>query len=444
MTILYADTGGATTNSGSSDNNSPDLSGSAASVATSVVTLDGSPSLAGVSTAGSTQAWIYLAQATNANQKAFPITAVDDTLKTVTVTGAPSGITSSNWAIGGRLVWTPANVEAAYRPGDATQFNNSPASRTTTFLTTRTSGDSASGATKFFGKPGTRPKLTITNTSAVLTVPTSVWWFENLELEQQGASGSVMTGSAGGNACRIINLKISDGGGNGITAFAGVIHACEITGVGGDGMNISYANGGLALGNYVHDIGGDAIEYSGAGGFVIVFNALDTATGRGVFVSGSTSSTNQMGVQVIQNTIYGCLNSGIEVTDADSIVNLFGNALKDNGDAAGEYNVEWAAGAAEYVSYHAYNALNTSGTGGSANASGITLLSNEPTGDPLFGNAAGGDFMPGSASPLKAASFPGALLGGTTGYVDIGAIQRQEPSTPPIGKLISFQRGTPF
>ena len=48
MGTLYIDTGGSATNSGSSDQNAADLSGSAATVAASVVTLDGSPDLTNV------------------------------------------------------------------------------------------------------------------------------------------------------------------------------------------------------------------------------------------------------------------------------------------------------------------------------------------------------------------------------------------------------------
>ena len=106
------------------------------------------------------------------------------------------------------------------------------------------------------------------------------------------------------------------------------------------------------------------------------------------------------------------------------------NIFSENGNAAGEFNVEWVSGAAEYVSFHGWNVFYHSGGGGGANLSGLTVnaqvASSEFTTDPAFTNAAGGDFSIGSTSPAKATGYPGAFLGGSTGYLDIGAVQRQE------------------
>jgi len=73
MGTIYVDTGGAATNSGSTDQNTANLSGTGdATVSGSVVQLTAGTDLSGVvTTAGATQSSIYLAQATNTNQKIF-------------------------------------------------------------------------------------------------------------------------------------------------------------------------------------------------------------------------------------------------------------------------------------------------------------------------------------------------------------------------------------
>jgi hypothetical protein len=145
MGILYIATTGNVANSGTSDNDAADLTGAAATVSGSTVTLDGSPDLSAVSTSGPSQAAIYLADANNSNQKVFWITAADDGANTVTVVGSPTGVVSSAWRIGGRMVHTPANIEGALRAGDIVQFNDSPASSASTLLTCRAAGTAACG-----------------------------------------------------------------------------------------------------------------------------------------------------------------------------------------------------------------------------------------------------------------------------------------------------------
>lgn len=162
-------------------------------------------------------------------------------------------------------------------------------------------------------------------------------------------------------------------------------------------------------------------------GIKIAVNIIDTCGGRGIYYSSASVSGNpDCSSHIIGNTVYGCGNSGLEVADADQPVDLYNNIFQDNGNAAGEYNVEWAAGAAEYISVHGYNCFYHQGGGGGANLSGLTANSTEATGDPLFTNPGSGDFSLGSSSPCKATGFPGQFLGGNLGYLDMGAVQRQE------------------
>lgn len=425
MGTLFVDTGGSATNSGSTDQNAANLTGAAATAAAAVITLDGSPDLSGLSTSGANQSTIFLGQATNSNQKIFWITAVDNVLKTVTVSVAPTGITSSSWAIGGRFVWTPASVEAALRAGDTVIVNNDIASSAAAVVTARTSGDSTSGPISLIGKTGVRPKLTTTGAVNVINGAGGTnWRVENLELIHNNAAGNLMTTAA---TWTVFNCKLTNTAGVNTISNGGsqlIITMCEIFGGSGDGISSS-SNNMAIFGNYIHDVGGDGIEITATlfPDVTVLNNVIANAAGRGIFISTTGPTSQGNGCLITGNTVYNCGNSGLEVSDTDTVIYLINNIFQNNGNAAGEFNVEWAAGAAEFAGFHAYNCFNTAGAGGSGNVSGLTINATEITTDPLFVNAGAGDFSLQTGSPVKAAGIPGTFLNGPVGYRDMGAVQ---------------------
>ena len=413
LPTIYFDTGGHAQGSGSSDAASPIVSNtSGAAVAGSVVTVAGAD-LSGVVADGSMT--VYIADATNTNQKIFKITAVDDGADTITVDVAPTGvIANSAWGVGGQRVYDSAEWEAAAVAGWTAIFNNSPASKATDFITARAAGTSAAGFITVKGKTGTRPVLTVTNTNQCFEGgDNDLWWIENLQLDQDGASGTVLSNPGAGSV--VMNVKVVDGGGIGINVNeAGVrIVASEITATGSTGVNVAITNPAV-IGNYIHDITGSGIvDNVAAFSAMYVNNIIDTCSARGILDSGApTTPAHQM--LVAGNTVYGCGDSGLEITDADRQVTLLNNIFSENGNAAGEFNVEWVAGTAEANSFHGWNVFYHSGGGGGANLSGLTVnaqvASSEFTTDPAFTDAAGGDFSIGSSSPAKAAGFPGQFL----------------------------------
>lgn len=442
---LYIDTGGAATNSCSRDVNAAALTGTGDGVVTgSTVQLTIGTNLSSVdATPGSaTQDTIYLAQATNTNTKVFWITAKDDGLDQVTVSVAPTGITASNWAIGGRCVLTNASQEAALRAGDTAIFNNSPAGQAGALWTFRASGDSTSGFAKIVGKTGVRPVLNATSTNAAVIFNTlNNLWVENFEIDQDGATGSGITLSGNNNV--VFNVKVSDAGsGGGISGGGyGKIMNSEITGSAGDGLALT-GSAQVISGCYVHDNAGDGLEYSGtfnATGISVENSVFDTNAGRGILFSGSvTVYTNAMSLSGL--TVYGNGNSGLEVADADMSIVLRNSIFDTNGDAAGEYNVEWTAGTAELLSFHAYNDFYQGG-GSAGNVLNLTVnaqvSASEITTNPLLTSPAAGDFTLQSTSPAIALGYPGQLLGATgLGYLDLGAQQRPAVSTTGGGGII--------
>jgi hypothetical protein len=436
---LYIDTGGSATNSGSRDENAAILTGSAATASGVVVSLDGSPDLSSVIyTAGPTQDSIYLAQATNSNQKIFWITNIDNVAKTVTTNVAPTGIVSSAWAIGGRHVLTNASIEGAPRAGDVIQFNNSPAASASTLWTCRTAGDNTSGWITLRGKAGTRPVLTNTSTNWCINANNQAYWkIENLELQQQGASGNALTFSG---YWQLKNVKVSDSAGGFNISIGNIIADSEFSGIGG---TVFSAPGGAqslqVLNSYIHDNTGNVLSLWSTASFVIFHNNIvDSMTGKGLYIAAAYTSPN-MPIWITQNTFYRCGDSAIEITDKDvGPVILYNNIFKDNGNAAGEYNFEQTGGtfnASGGISRS--NIFSIDGIVGGGNTYGITLDSTDIVADPLFVDAPNGDFSLQSTSPAKAGGYPGVFLGGPIGYLDIGAVQRQEENSS-VQKAYSF------
>lgn len=424
LPTIYVDTGGATTNSGSTDNNTATVSsassGFTAAVSGTTVTFSGNTDLSGVSADGSQT--IYIADATNSNQKIFRITAVDDGANTVTVDTAPTGtIAASAWAIGGRFVWTKSAITAAVKAGWTVQFNNSPAAASgASLIDISNDGNSTNGPIRWIGKAGAKRTLSGSGAGLIGGSGRSGHYFSNLELSNSGSNPLDFS-----NFSHIIldDVKVSAAS-NGTTLNNGLVINCEFSGCSSPALTISNNGSVRYFGNYIHDNSSHGFSSeSTSEGSTFVNNIFDTNAGRGYYNQSGSS-----GVQVSMfwgNTVYGGGNSGFESTSGNLFGPMINNIFSENGNAAGEYNVEMTAGGDWLI--HRYNNFYHSGGGGAANLLNITAGSTEPTTDPTFTDAANADFSIGSSSPAKAAGWPGAFLGaGSTGYLDIGAVQRQE------------------
>ena len=441
---IYVQTTGAATNSGTTDNDTAVISGSAGAwtTGTAVITLDTNTDISGVpgcaaGTCDGSQA-IYLGNATNSNtQRIFWISSYTGCTGsgscdiTVSQNVSCSSCTGSTWAIGGRYLYPGTNVVpvvvAALRAGDTLQFNDTPASKTSAaFVTANSSGDSTSGRINVIGKSGVRPTLATSGSNVFTITSGSAWRISNLELTSSTTAAVITTNSN----VLIENVKISGTGGSatqhGVTIVNGpvTILNSEITGVGGDCINVSSNSSvGFIFGNYLHGCGASGVNAAGTSQTnTISGNVIAANTGRGIYLSGAPSTAGVAKHFIERNTVYGNTDDALEVADADAAVFLFNNILMSTNSAG---IATWAAGQAEYNGAHGYNVFYSSSSG---TITGLTTNATESTSDPQLTNPGSGNFSIANASPAAGTGFLGAMpidLGGsTTGYLDMGAVQR--------------------
>ena len=427
---LYVDTGGLATNSGSTDSPTATVSLATVTISGTQIQWPGGTDLSSVVTSGATQSSVYVQGATNSNQQIFWVASVDDGLDITSVTVAITGVTNSSATLGGQHVWTSARIEGAVRAGDKVIINNDVAAVAATVITARNAGTSAGGYVVFEGKSGVRPKLTTTNTSVVVnTNSLALIKISNLELIQQGASGNAVTASGVGFWAD--NVKVSDAGGHGfsLTGTSNMkITRSEVSGVGLDGINIGGASAShfMIFGNYIHDAGDDGIQSSvGGAGLNFTGNTVDTCGGNGLNDSSLPGASVNI-KYVFGNTIYNSGVDGINISDDDSNMLIVNNLLLDNGNVGTEYNIDAASPGNLVLSM--YNIYSIAGGIGGGNTNNVSLSATDLTSDPLLTNAATGDFTPATNSPALGAGYPGSFLGGSTGYLDIGAIQKETSS----------------
>lgn len=140
-----------------------------------------------------------------------------------------------------------------------------------------------------------------------------------------------------------------------------------------------------------------------------------------------SSPSNDYITVIANNTVYGCASDGIKLTNVYAILIscIVNNILSNNTG----YGLNCAVGSTalndrtkNLIDYNNFY-LNTTGA-----RNAVSAGSNDLALDPTFTNAAGGDYSIGTN--LKALAYPGAFPGGTsTGYLDMGAVQRQESSS---------------
>lgn len=437
MGRCYSDTGGNVDYSGSTDSNSVTYTVTVHATyggGTTIPIIE-TPDLSALSLSGATQDSINFPDATNTNQDIFWITAVDNvsTPKTITVNVAPTGLTVavSIGNIGGRILFAGITGEESFlRPGDEIIVNNSPAAIAGSFFTSRVAGTITGGFVKLRGKAGVRPVFNTTGTASPIDGNSAdMLWLENLEIDQDGATGNAINNLGANSVCK--NVRVVDCGGIGIDVNEDNVKiiGCEITGCGGDGIDTSTLTFIHIIGCYIHDNGGHGIDSAATvWRSIVLFCVIDTNTSSGINLSGAPSAIGSSWL-LANSTIYGNGIDGLNVADADHNITMINNIFLDNGNTGTEYNVDWPADF-DLCNFADWNIFNQGGGLGGTNLNNYTVHDNDLTSAPDISTST---FLPSTTSPAKASGMPGPIpVTGSaviTGYLDRGAMQRQEAAS---------------
>ena len=186
---------------------------------------------------------------------------------------------------------------------------------------------------------------------------------------------------------------------------------CELISTNGEALAFggASANGSIAHGNYIHDSATGIV--TGAADFVtMTFNIVDTCT------TAITISSGGIGMVLLNNTLYsGTTGINLLATTATRVtaLNNIISSFTTGASAA-------ALTDSNFFDYNNFHNNTTARTNVTAGANDIAL-------DPAFVDAPNGNFAVGTN--MKAVAFPGAFPGAlSTGYLDIGAVQRVEPA----------------
>lgn len=374
------------------------------------------------------QSAIYLADATNTNRKIFWIIAVDDANDRVIVDLTPTGVSTSNWAIGGRI--NTAGIQLigdTVRPSDRV-IQNTDISANPLNLTLR--GPSYNGSVAVgilrWEAPSTAVKLLVNQGNGILiTMVSSRGLFlvaSYIEFQSQG-TGNTLSWANNGQT-KLHYCRITDGAtglSNNSASSPCWLFRSEISGVTDAlGSNAWYT----LIECYVHDVTNVALMAS-SGPAPTAIGCIFERCGTAVRLEFLTA----VGVPwlIYQNTIYRCTVGGVIVASPSAFGNayLVSNVIVDNGDAATEANLNIASTKAGTV-VERDNLVSIAGARGGVNTLNFTLDASDITSDPLFADpdAAVGsrNFGLRSNSPAKGISytFQNSL---SVSYKDLGAVQ---------------------
>lgn len=303
-----------------------------------------------------------------------------------------------------------------------------------TGITTAAGINSGLGIIRIIGYTTTRGdggRATLQATAAIniFTDGQGGFRFENLILDgnaNTGVLGFVLNNSASAiYNCVIKNFLAS---GVSLVGIGTSIVQSEVTGCVG-----SYSTGGISTNStnslikncYIHDnttSGIGVINY----GTHIIGNVIANNTGAssdGVQLNPAYSSSR---CNVIGNVFYKNGRDGYRNTHTYVSCEISNNIFEQNVGIGLNTSIMSPVSSDILIHHNAYHGNGTARSGNNAGTGDVML-----TGDP-FTNAASNDFSlnntAGAGAACRATGYPGVMIGGGTGYEDIGALRHQDPS----------------
>lgn len=446
-TLLFnSSTGSDTAASGAGPSTS--LTGTAASYATTVVTLDGSPDLSGVATDSSHV--LYLV--TSTGRKFFAITAVDNTLKTVTVADAPAGTTTGlTWAIGGkRSTFNSTNsrllFSADIKGGWQVHAEDDGAVAITgSAMTLGGTGTAQSQVLVKGTSTSSRRACTQSANAAHFSQTVTGWCFENLTFTNtNGTKTSANAFSIGANSMRLTvkNCRFGDGTNHLNSAILSAsqtlivrLFDCGFTGQRSGataGQVIDFGGNGIhqvrLRGCYSTSAVGPCIRMTGTGSSVIdLWRTVIHAPAGDVITVAATAGCE---LELLDSTLNGGSADGIDISAGIQLsVTILGTQIT-NFAGGSMYGIRGATGQDGQfgIIVDCNNYFNNT-----SSRLNFPTGTNDISVDPEYISSGTGNFGVGSSVQAKgwpggASVFVGAGLSITSSYNDIGAAQHQEPT----------------
>lgn len=295
------------------------------------------------------------------------------------------------------------------------------------------SGNATVGRITLQGYNG-RPHI---STDGLLYNTAGIWKFSKLKISMTGTSNNSANGVVGNGGNCILddiyldqkNLDTKLAIGSSGTQFRNVHIYSSVAISGGAGTQAAFDltgnYGTQAQGCVANGCKGLGFKLDGGASVKDCIAVACASTGVQ-----SASSRSDMAIKIQNLTVDGNSGHGIEMTNDNSVsLTMIENTTVSNHVVAGKVgiyanNSRTAAVNDKIKGIIDYNNVWNNTT----NYQGISAGTHDLNVDPQFTNSAGGDYSIGTN--LKAMGFPGvfppAAAIATTGYLDIGAVQRQE------------------
>lgn len=219
---------------------------------------------------------------------------------------------------------------------------------------------------------------------------------------KRASSDGIVGGNSSSVNITLVNVKSSNNGGDGLAGgHQPNLIDCEFNNNASDGVSTNSSASWKAFGCYSHDNTAKGFENVNSLSFYALFCIADSNGSHGFIVPVCS--------------IFNCLaynntgtTDGFNLSANSSLYVLYNNIAMSNG----RYGFNRVSSSSYVVGD--YNLYNGNGTAG---LNGITAGDHDLTSDPLFTDAAGGDFtFSSSSSPAIGTGFPQSMPGATGDY----------------------------
>jgi hypothetical protein len=313
-------------------------------------------------------------------------------------------------AIGGARALQTDTAHEANEPGHETYVKNDGTYTLTGALVVGKDGN-AQNFIKVTGYKTTRGDCPVGDDMPLIAAAANEYAFDDYwDLKHIRMTTTNGAGIRPNNYSRLTGMKCFNSSGvGGRPAFSNsdALHTytdCE--GISTNGRAFGEGGNHVYIGCYAHD-SVDGFELSTSADNIFINCIADTCT-KGW--NGGFSSDSHV---LINCVIYNCTDGLYTSSDASNKWTVINSIFKDNTTA-----INWSDGrtGSMYLDYNDFH-------GNTTDVIDVVKGPHTFSLDPQFTDAANGDFSVGKN--MEGIGWPGALPGGSTGFMDIGAVQRE-------------------